>query len=308
MQVRGRLAVALLMLATPALAQAPFGKAPPGTNPFGGAPKGTPPAEGIAAFLLRLQAEFHLALTKAFGAVEQSNAALLTLLGLAFAYGVIHAIGPGHGKAVIAAYLVSSERAAKRGIALSLGAALVQALVAFALVGVVALLMGGTRQDMERTEFYVGQAGYALIALMGFYLVYRKLRALLGAAPAACAPDCGHDHGPAPENASTGQLVLTAIGAGLRPCTGAIILLVFALTKGLYLAGALAVAVMALGTALGTSLFALLALKAKALSLNLLSAQGKGLTRLVLALELLAGLALAALGIALFTGAMAGGG
>ncbi len=65
-------------------------------------------------------------------------------------------------------------------------------------------------------------------------------------------------------------------GAGIRPCTGAIILLVFALSKGLFLAGALSVAVMALGTALGTSLFALLAVKAKLMALNMISRTGRG--------------------------------
>jgi ABC-type nickel/cobalt efflux system permease component RcnA len=98
-----------------------------------------------------------------------------------------------------------------------------------------------------------------------------------------------------------------AIGAGIRPCTGAIILLVFALSKGLFLAGALSVVVMAFGTALGTSLFALLAVKAKLLALNLISRSGMRWTRLALVLEMLAGLALATLGVLLVWGLVASG-
>lgn len=279
-----------------ALAQSPFGPRPGTAAP--------PPATGVVAWLLQQQAEFHLALTKAIGTVGQSPSALLTLLGLAFAYGVIHAIGPGHGKAVIAAYLVSSERAAKRGIALAFGAALVQALIALGIVSVVALILGGTGQQMDNLAHYIGQAGFALIIAMGLHIVWRKGRALLSQQPADCGPDCGHDHGPAPESASPGQLALIAIGAGIRPCSGAIILLVFALSKGLYLAGAASVGVMALGTAIGTSAFALLALKAKALSLNLISGRGQLVSKLVLAAEMLAGLVLAGLGLLLLTGAM----
>jgi nickel/cobalt exporter len=295
--MRWRLALFLWLMPVATLAQSPFGPKPGAAMP--------PPA-GITAWLLQQQAQFHLALSKAIGAVESSPSAFVYLLGLAFAYGVIHAVGPGHGKAVIAAYLVSSERAAKRGIALAFGAALVQALIALGLVGVMAVLLGGTGAQMERMAETVAQAGYALIAAMGLYVVWGKSRALLGLAPAACAPGCGHDHGPVSENAPVSHLMLAAIGAGIRPCTGAIILLVFALSRGLYLAGVAAVAMMALGTAIGTSAFAALALKAKALSLNLISGRGHGFTRFVLALEALAGAALAMLGILLLSGTMAG--
>lgn len=294
-----RMGLSAALWAVPVLAQAQSAFGPrPGTA----AP---PPASGMVAWLLQKQAEFHLGLTKAISAVAQEPSALLTLLGLAFAYGVVHAIGPGHGKAVIAAYLVSSERAAKRGIALAFAAALVQAIIALGIVGVVALVLGGSGQQMDDLAHYIGLAGFALIIGMGLLIVWRKGRALMGQQPADCGPDCGHDHGSAPENTTPGQLAIIAIGAGIRPCSGAIILLVFALSKGLYLAGAASVAVMALGTAIGTSAFALLALKAKALSLHLIAGRGEIVTKLVLAAELLAGMALVALGLLLFTGAMA---
>lgn len=293
---RTALAAALWLAPWAAMAQSPFGPRPGTAAP--------PPATGVFAWLLQKQAEFHLALTKTITAVVQDPSALSTLVGLAFAYGVVHAIGPGHGKAVIAAYLVSSERAARRGIALAFAAALVQALIALCIVLAVAKIMGGTGQQMDDAAHWVGQAGFGLIIAMGAYIVWRKARALLGQAPAQCGPACDHDHGPAPENTSWVQLAAIAIGAGIRPCSGAIILLVFALSKGLYLAGAASVAAMALGTAIGTSAFALLALKAKALSLNLISTRKPGLGRLVLALEVLAGLALMVLGIGLLTGTM----
>jgi nickel/cobalt exporter len=145
---------------------------------------------------------------------------------------------------------------------------------------------------------------------MGFWIVWRKTRALISGAPEACDPDCDHDHGGDPrafERARTGELVLTAIGAGIRPCTGAIILLVFALAKGLFLAGAISVAAMAVGTAIGTSLFALLAVKAKSTALGLIAGRSGGWSRLVALIEIAAGLALAALGLALLAGAMSAG-
>ena len=286
-------------------------------TPFGIGGAGGPPAPvepGPVAWLLQQQAAFHKALTAAIATVEVDPAALLALVGLAFAYGVLHAVGPGHGKAVIASYLVANERALRRGIALSFGAAFVQAAIALSVVGLVAGLMGGTAATMNATVDWVERGGFALILAMGLWIALRKARALAspaGAPAQACDADCGHDHGGDPRRlarAGPRELVLTAIGAGIRPCSGAIILLVFALAKGLFFAGALSVAAMAVGTAIGTSAFAALAVKAKVVALNLISGGTDRWRRLSLGVECAAGLVLAALGAALLAGAMGGAG
>ena len=302
-----RVAIALLVLAaaTPLLAQnAPFGLPPRSAAP--------PEAGGWAAWLLAQQAAFHKAMVTAFSRIGRDPAAAASLLGLAFAYGVVHAIGPGHGKAVIAGYLVANERALRRGIGLAFGAAGVQALVALGVVGLVAGLVGGTAQRIDATIRWVELAGFGLILAMGLWIVVRKVRALLApdGSESACEPDCGHDHGPAPAKlaaASRRDLILTAIGAGIRPCAGAIILLVFALTKGLFLIGAAAVAAMAIGTAIGTSAFAALAVYAKKFALRLIEGRAGWGRKAILALEALAGVALATLGGLMLTGLMTAG-
>ncbi|KAI9881664.1 MAG: hypothetical protein M1823_006625, partial [Watsoniomyces obsoletus] len=75
-------------------------------------------------------------------------AAVWSLIGLGFAYGVFHAAGPGHGKAIVAAYVVANENALRRGAAIAALAAALQGLVAVALVAAVALVLGGTRRMM----------------------------------------------------------------------------------------------------------------------------------------------------------------
>lgn len=281
-------------------------------SPFGmGAPAPVEPAaSGIGAWLLQQQAAFHKALTAAIGAVDGNPAALLTLTGLAFAYGVLHAVGPGHGKAVITSYLVASERTMRRGIALAFGAATVQALIALGVVLVVAGLMRGTAANMNATVYWVEKTGFALVAGMGLWIVFRRLRALFAEPPDVCIdPTCDHAHGGDPRmlaKADWKAMSLAAIGAGIRPCSGAIILLVFALAKGLLLAGVLSVTAMAIGTAIGTSLFALLAVKAKLVALNLVSGRGSGWRYGGIALEIAAGLALAFIGFSLLSGGGSG--
>jgi ABC-type nickel/cobalt efflux system permease component RcnA len=281
------------------------------TAPFGiPAPRNAPPpaAEGLAGWFLQKQAEFHRALTLALRSAARDTGSLFALLGLAFGYGVVHAIGPGHGKAVISGYIVANETALKRGIALAFAAAGVQALIALAVVIGVASLLGGTARDIDSTIFNIERIGFAIILAMGLWLTWRKGRALLGFTSAEAA--CNHDHGPSPavfQRGSRASLALAAIGAGIRPCTGAIILLVFALSQRLYVLGAASVIAMAIGTAIGTSIFALLAVKAKHFALWLASGRSHVALRVQLGLETVAGLALVLIGLALLSGTMVAG-
>ena len=98
--------------------------------------------------------------------MKESGAALWSLLALGFSYGVFHAAGPGHGKAVIAAYLVASERSLVRGFSLSLAAALVQALVAILLVSTASVMLQATAATMARATTGVELVSFAAVALL----------------------------------------------------------------------------------------------------------------------------------------------
>ena len=124
---------------------------PPTRNPFGmGLREAAPAAGGIGAYILALQANFFRSLQDCIAGLKESGAAFWSLMTIGFAYGVFHAAGPGHGKAVIAGYLVASERALIKGFALSLAAALVQALVAIAIVGIAAVALHATAGTMKK--------------------------------------------------------------------------------------------------------------------------------------------------------------
>ena len=169
-----------------------------------------PPPAGVTGWLLAKQAEFYRLLSGAIRNAKTDGSAAWLLMGLSFAYGIFHAAGPGHGKAVISSYLVANEETWKRGIVLSFASALVQALVAIAVVGIAAALLGATAKTMSTAVWWIEIASYALIALMGAQLLYTKgegcscsewalLRApkSVGAAATAHAHhhDHAHDHG-----------------------------------------------------------------------------------------------------------------
>ena len=277
-------------------------------NPFGGPrPPAEPQVGGIIGWILAKQSEFYREMSATIRAAKSDGSAVWTLLGISFAYGIFHAAGPGHGKAVISSYLVANEETARRGIVLSFASALLQALVAVAIVAVFAWLLSSTAKTMCSAEKAIEIVSYGLIAAFGARLVWTKgggfMRALQAKPAMAMAAahhhdhghdhdhghhhdhdhshdhghvhdeHCGHSHGPTPDQlAGPGgwrRGLGTIFAVGMRPCSGAILVLVFSLAQGLFLAGIAATFVMGLGTAITVATIAVIAVSAKGLARRL---------------------------------------
>ena len=273
-------------------------------NPFGGprmAPAAEPEAGGIVGWLLAKQSEFYRQMSATIRAAKSDGTAVWTLLAISFAYGIFHAAGPGHGKAVISSYLVANRETVRRGIALSFASALMQSLVAVALVAVLAWALNVTAETMCWAEKKIEIASYALIAVFGALLVWRKggafIRALrpVPAMVGASSHDhhhhdhdhahvhdehCSHCHGPAPSDlAGPGgwrRGLAAILTVGIRPCSGAIIVMVFALAQGLFWAGIAATFLMGLGTAMTVATIAVIAVSAKSVAQRLSEGRERG--------------------------------
>jgi nickel/cobalt transporter (NicO) family protein len=302
-------------------------------HPFAvGGSEGAATAGGIAGVLLAWQSRFHLEIQQAIRAVKASPAGLGGLLLASFAYGVFHAAGPGHGKAVLASYMIANRTALRRGLALSALAALLQGLVAIAVVGVAALVFHATAPRMNAAATLIETLSYATVAALGARLVYVKGRALLalwrasegkpGAAPRGrfvceAVDDPAHVHDAAcghllalevvkPDGKfSPSEALGAVVAAGLRPCSGAILALVFTLSQGLFWAGVAAVLAMSAGTALTTGALAGLAVFARDRAQRLAAPDSRKAQLAARGAELAAALLVFALGAALLLGAVA---
>jgi nickel/cobalt transporter (NicO) family protein len=293
-------------------------------------------ARGLSGWLLAKESGFYRLLSTAIRAAKESGGAAFGLMGLSLAYGIFHAAGPGHGKMVIASYMLADERALRRGSAIAFGAALLQGVTAIAIVGISAVLLRAGARHMTMAANAVELVSYGGIVILGAVLVYSKGAALLSAwrlAPAVAAaaggpdtvfhaeactkhhrhgPHCTHFHAPDPKTLGSGfswkEALLTVAAAGLRPCSGAILVLVFALAQGVFAAGVLAVAAMSLGTAATTSALASSAVLAKNAAVKYST---PGSRRAMLAgrlFETAAALAVLGLGLVLLWAGFAGGG
>lgn len=305
-------------------------------QPFG-VQRGSP-AEvgGFAAWILAKQAEFYRMMSGTIRAAKQDGSAAYTLMGISFLYGIFHAAGPGHGKAVISSYLVANNETWRRGIVLSFASAALQAATAIAIVGIAAVLLNATAKTMSNAVRVIEIVSYALIVLIGLRLLWVKGRALLHLLRPAHAPRehahdhrphhhahdhdhahhdhhqeddasaWGHAHAPEPEELAgrdwwkRGLSAIVAVG--LRPCSGAIIVLVFALAQGLFWIGAASTIVMGLGTAITVAVIATLAVGARGLAGRLAKAKpGTGMIMLRL-FETGAAALIVAFGALLLTG------
>jgi nickel/cobalt transporter (NicO) family protein len=240
--------------------------------------------------------------------------ALAALLGLCFAYGVLHAAGPGHGKALLGGYGVARRVPVLRLSALAVAGAAGQAAVAVALVyGLVAVLGLAGRQVAEGGGAWVTHGGNLMVAALGGWLFWRGVRGMGQGGRVhrhdpehAHGPGCGHSHGPtADEAAAVGSLREAALlvgGIAARPCSGALFLLVLTWQLGIGAAGVAGAFAMGAGVAAVTVGVAALAVWSREGVLAALP--GAGIARVLPAIEATLGAVLLAAALVLLAQAL----
>jgi ABC-type nickel/cobalt efflux system permease component RcnA len=384
MRTAARIGVVIAALVVVILVADSWADAVMAQGAFGGARGGStdPQVGGVLGWLLDMQSKFYLQMSATIRAAKSDGRAVWTLLGISFAYGIFHAAGPGHGKAVISSYLIANEETARRGIVLAFISALLQALVAILIVGVGAWLFNVTARTLCGAERGIEIASYALIAAFGARLLWvkgggfvRAFRSKRVASTAAMSPTlapalvpaldmaeapvhshaslaadasghvhhghethahhhshdghhhhhhhaaahgepghvhdehCGHHHGPTPDQLAGPGGWRRGLGAifavGLRPCSGAILVLVFALAQGMFWAGIAAAFLMGLGTAITVATIASLAVFAKGLAQSLSARRNGGGVLILRGLEAGAASLILLFGVGLLLGLVA---
>jgi ABC-type nickel/cobalt efflux system permease component RcnA len=253
------------------------------------------------AYIREQQQHFYRSLAGAVKRIKTdgSVAAAWALVSLSFLYGIFHAAGPGHGKAVISAYLLANERQVRRGVVLAFLASLMQAISAIALVVVFVFLLGLAGRNAQANVQYLEQASYGLICLIGIAMMWRALMPHRHGGQEhhdhghghhhEHGAGCGHAHIPLPaavaSATSVWQMASIVFAVGIRPCSGAVLVLVYANIIGLFLVGIGATFAMALGTAITVSALAILTLVSKGLAVRLV---GETSPRLALGFRILA--------------------
>jgi ABC-type nickel/cobalt efflux system permease component RcnA len=310
-----------------AFAASPLGISTPDSRgaAFGG------PLGGFFAWVAMQQTAFYRVLTSSLEQLKRNGHAFWLLGGVSFLYGVFHAAGPGHGKAVITSYLLVSRETMRRGVLIAFASALLQGIMAIAVVLLLAVIFKTTAMGMTKATDWLEIVSYAFVTAVGAWLLWTKAtgRGHAHSHGGTCghpdhahdhhdhhhhhehAHDCDHSHAPDPKLLA-GRLTLSRawsaiLAVGIRPCSGAIIILVFALSQHLLSAGIASVLAMSLGTAITVSSLVILAVSAKDLALRFTGTGSRSAERVLHAFEIAAALFVLLFGLTLLGGAMAGG-
>jgi len=299
-----RRAIPLLLLIL--LLGAPAAKA---QNPFQSSGAREPAVTSPAAppsFLVRIaiwqqQLKQRMAGLVGRAKTEGTLVPLLTLLGIAFGYGAIHAAGPGHGKAVAMTFMLSQKASVRSGLLFGSLIALVHGLsgmlCVLALYGILEIGVSGA---LERVSRITQGVSFGLILILGLGILITNTAALFfkrrgskDASPNEAAP-------------STRSLVPWAVAVGLVPCPGVIMVLLFCLSMDALILGLVIAACIALGMAATISVVVIAASQGKGMVLSLLSKQG--LPQVEHLVGALSGMAVATLGGLFLAAALVGAG
>lgn len=280
------------------------------------------------------QKDFNLQLSSSLNQLNQQHQeAGITLILISFFYGVFHAVGPGHGKFILTSYLALEQSKLKQAVKISLASSLVQGIVAILLVSVIVVMFTLSRQYFNLTLKWVERLSFLLMILLGLYWAYqawkgfrkekskpqikqiRSVQTSSQKSPLVASYHvhdehcgCGHQHLPSSEqmaqSSSWKSQLFLILSIGSRPCSGAILVLFLSYTLNIYLWGVLATLMMAIGTSITLTLFALIVVFAREKAVKLrfwYQPNGKNYP-IASGLKLVTGMVLIGMGILLLHG------
>jgi len=269
--------IAIVVISTVAIAQPMIPRGAAGSGPSGLLNSLPAPLSASVQQINTWQVDLSRRLNGELADMANSgSSAFFWLCMIGFVYGALHAAGPGHGKAVVASFLLARRLSVRKAVSASFIMALAQGVTAIVLVGILAVLLGMAGPALTAQVDWLELGSYGLIVVLGTVMLVNSLRGRH-----ACGIDhsAGHSHGDdhqhsAEPTESSRGLIPLGTAVALRPCTGALLILLFTLANGFLLAGIAAVFAMAIGVGLTVALIALAAVGVR--SVSLAAAGGNG--------------------------------
>jgi nickel/cobalt transporter (NicO) family protein len=277
------------------------------------------------------QRSFYGTMSKSLRQLKTSSApkAAITLMLISFLYGIFHAAGPGHGKVIVSAWHVANKSDLRRGMLIAFMSAMFQALTAITIVTVLMLLFSNAASLAKRSAGVLDTVSFAMITGVGLYVLWTAWREARGHGhhhhdhgphhhhhdhhshhhdDHQHGPHCNHAHAPAPADVrgdvSLWHMITLAFAVGLRPCTGAILVLVFAWTADLYWAGIASTVAMGVGVFLTVAAIATASVFARSWAMRLSAADNQRLARAGHILRWAGGIVITAMGALMFLGSL----
>lgn len=317
------LLAAVILFAVPAGAQnnpltgkpapSPASEAAGSKNPLtgktdSGPAKGSPRVEqqaGLWAAVGRTLIKFQIAANREIGqrmrAIRDGDSSGPLFMGvlLALLYGALHTLGPGHGKFVILSYFVGHDASYRRGFMMGLQIAVFHVLSAIVVVSLADFLLRRAFGLAPSELPVIRQVSYGIIAVIGLYMVWQAVqRVRLARASGAAARDHG-GHDACCNHAKGGEVGMLSMAVGAIPCTGAILVLLYALANDILFEGVILVAAISAGMAFTMSLLGVLSILFRRVMTRWFESSG-GRGTLSISLNFVGAIAVTLIGVGLF--------
>jgi ABC-type nickel/cobalt efflux system permease component RcnA len=254
----------------------------------------------VGRVFLKLQRDLNREIGRRMRAIRdgRSRWALMAGLGFAFLYGVLHALGPGHGKVVVASYFLSRQARIWRGLLMGLQIAVTHVVSALGLLWLADVslrtVLGGSPAAMRGVQL----VSYGTTAAIGMAMLVRAVqRSVSRHGTGLQRGDDHHAHG-------AKQLGLVSFCVGLVPCTGALLVMLFALANDMVFAGTMMVIAIAVGMAVTMSALGVLSILARSAVLSRVELAGRTHLAVTHALEYAGALIILTVSSILFVGSL----
>ena len=255
--------------------------------------------DGVSDFLMDFQRRANAEVAFHMNAIERGEnlGALFLALAVAFAYGAIHAFGPGHGKFVVVSYFLGREARVMRGVVMALQIAIVHVIAAIVIVWLADLVLrGGFGLGLSDVPG-VRAASFLIIVGIGLYMLYQAVRASLSARghrghghhhdhhhghehghqhDHGLGHHHGHHHRHGHSRGSKAEGGILALAAGMVPCPGAVLIMLYAVANDMIVPGSLLVAAMSLGIGSSICVLGVGAILARQAAMRVMERSGGG--------------------------------
>lgn len=259
-------------------------------------------SHSLLATLSEAQKLLREKITAAISAMKSGQwSAIWKFLAICLIYGMLHALGPGHGKSIVVGYFIARRGQWRQGIALGAGITVVHTLSAVLLLLILYVIFKATVfTAFETGRIGVEKASYALIMLTGILLMVIALRDIW--------KNRGHKaetEDALPPVARWREIIGVAAVTGIVPCPAVALIVLFCLLNSMVALSLLGAAVICVGMTITNVAFGIAAVAFRK-GIDKGSAQSRFASKIYTAATLAGGFLIFISGFLLFSNLFAG--
>lgn len=207
--------------------------------------------QDILNFIINTQHDLNIQISDSFDRLDAGESSIFFyILFVSFLYGLVHALGPGHGKMVIASYFLAKEAKVEEAFKAGFLTSLIHTISALLITGVLYIFFKNSlTKYFEEINANMYKVSAVFIILIALYLAYELFM--------------DRNEEEKIEKLKSKNLLAVSLSIGIVPCPGVMTIVLFSMILGYINLGILSAITMSLGMGITISLAAIIATQVK---------------------------------------------